>query len=708
MGASDTSMTRVPERVVRPAWRLRLMLLALALCLFEVGAARAEGGSRPAAALHESPDEWLSYGRDYSEQRFSPLTDIDAQSVPRLGLKWYLDLPAARSLQATPLAVNGVLYFTTSWAVVYAVEARGGKVLWTYDPQVRQVLAKDPRRMIINWGTHRGVAYWNNRIYVATNDGRLVALAADTGKPRWSVQTFDEHTPRFITGAPRAFNGKIIIGHGGGDVGAVRGYVTAYDAETGKQAWRFYTVPGDPASGFENKAMEMAAATWSGDWWKLGGGAVVWNAITYDPDFNRIYIGTGNAAPWNQKLRGTGSNLFAASIVALDADTGEYRWHYQAVPGDTWDYDAATDIILATIDVDGMRRRVLMQAGKNGFFYVIDRATGELLSADPLWHQTWAERVDSVTGKPVEVKGARYESGEALVWPGPGGMHSWQPMSYSPVTKLVYIPVLDAPGYYNDRGLRPGSFETTNFGANFGLNLSDADLPVGAASAALIAWDPAHRREVWRVPQPGAWPAGTLVTQGGLVFAGNAAGKFVAYEAGSGRKLWEFAALRGIVAAPISYRAGGRQCISVLADWSGGAVQNGGSLFAQHGWTYRSEGRRLLTFALDANQVLPKTESARVVPLDVPGYKIDPALQSRGNRLYARNCASCHGAGVISGGAAPDLRASALAADFQTLERVVLKGALLPQGMPKFEALSSEDVAAIYAHIRARARGARP
>lgn len=649
-------------------------------------------------------DQWLSYGRNYSEQRFSPLADIDQRNVSRLGLQWYVDLPDARSLQATPLAVDGILYFTTGWAVVHAVDARTGKLIWRFDPQSRRVLAENPERLIINWGTHRGVAFWNTKVYVATSDGRLMALSARTGKPVWSVQTFDPKTPRYITGAPRAFGGKILIGHGGGDVGSVRGYVTAYDAETGKQVWRFHTVPGNPALGFENKAMEMAAASWSGEWWKLGGGGAVWNAMTYDPEFNRVYIGTGNAVPWNQQLRGAGDNLFAASIVALDADTGEYRWHYQTTPGDTWDYDAASDMILTTVPVDGKPRSLLLQAGKNGFFYVIDRATGKLVSADAIGKPTWAQKVDTATGRPVELADARYKEAPALVWPGSGGAHGWQPMSYSPLTGLAYIPILDAPGFYDSRGLDSRTWRPTEFGANFGLNLADADAPLGGGSAALIAWDPLARREVWRVTQPGAWPAGTLVTQGGLVFSGNAEGRFSAFAAESGKRLWDFDAKRGIVAPPISYRVGGRQYISVLVDWSGGAVQSGGSLFAQHGWTYRGQGRRLLTFALDGKSALPRTENPPVIPVDLPGFNIDPVLAERGNRLYAENCGICHGADVRSGGAAPDLRASQLALDPQVFRQIVKDGVLLQQGMPRFDRLDTADLDAIYTHIRRSAR----
>jgi quinohemoprotein ethanol dehydrogenase len=688
-------------------------ILAVAGLIFTIAAHGGDAATDVDGAAIASADlgaQWLSYGRNYSEQRFSPLDSIDRTTVTKLGLQWYLDLPDTHSLESTPLAVDGVLYFTTSWGVVHAVDAAGGKELWTYDPQALDVLAQAPERLRIQWGTNRGVAFWKGKVYVGTPDGRLVALAADTGKPVWSVQTFDPATPRYITGAPRAFNGKIIIGHGGGDVGSVRGYVTAYDAETGKQAWRWYAVPGDPAQGFEDKAMAMAAKTWRGEWWKLGGGGAMWNAITYDPELNRIYLGTGNGVPWNQKLRspGGGDNLFICSIVALDANTGRYLWHYQLNPGDTWDLDAAAgDLMQATLPIDGKPRKLLMTAAKNGFFYVLDRTTGKLISADQFGKQTWAKSIDLKTGRPVEISGARFENGEVLMWPGSAGAHNWQSMSFNPGTGLVYIPTLSVPGFYNDRGIDPAKWRSAEFAANFGINGIQADIPVDAGSSALIAWDPLARKEKWRDPLPSAWPAGTLTTKGGLVFEGDARGEFIAYDAADGRQLWSFDAERGIVAPPISYSVNGIQYISVLVDWSGGAVeQGGGSLFSQFGWTYHSNGRRLLTFAIDGTAKLPPTQNLTSAPIDVPDYQIDPAQAQRGAVVYAQTCFACHGSAAISGGATPDLRASTVAADPASFAGIVHDGALKLAGMPQFNNLTPDDVQALYAYIRERARAA--
>ncbi|MGE3775238.1 MAG: PQQ-binding-like beta-propeller repeat protein, partial [Gammaproteobacteria bacterium] len=365
---------------------------------------------------------WLSYGRTYSEQRYSPLMQIDATNVGNLGVAWYLDLPGHRSLMATPLVVDGVMYFTGSFATVFAVDTRTGKQLWEYDPKVIEAAGDRGRVM---WDSNRGVAYWKGKVFVATGDGRLNAIDAATGKEVWSVMTVDPKLAYFINGAPRVFNDKVIIGNGGTEWGGLRGYVTAYDTATGKQLWRFYTVPGNPADGFEDEAQAMAAKTWHGKWWEHGGGGTGWNGLTYDPEFNRIYLGTGNGSPWNQKIRspGGGDNLFLCSVVALDADTGKYAWHYQTVPGETWDYNSNMDMVLADLSIDGKPVKAMLHAPKNGFFYVIDRATGKLISAEKIGKVTWATHVDLQTGRPVEAPGARYEDGEELVWPGPLGVH---------------------------------------------------------------------------------------------------------------------------------------------------------------------------------------------------------------------------------------------------------------------------------------------
>jgi quinohemoprotein ethanol dehydrogenase len=365
---------------------------------------------------------WPSFGRTYSETHASPLADINAGNVARLGLAWSLDLPGISNGATVPLAVDGIVYFTVGQSIVHAVEATTGRLLWRHDPEVAKVAG---RKLRITWGP-RGIGWWEGKVYVGTTDGRLIAIDAKNGRQVWSAQTVDPGNELTITGPPRVFNGKVIIGNAGSEFGANRGYVTAYDAESGEQAWRFWIVPGNPADGFENAAMEMAAKTWTGEWWKFGGGGQAWNAMTYDPQFNRVYIGTGNGAPWNRKVRspGGGDNLFLCSIVALDADTGEYAWHYQTTPGETWDYNSAMDITLATMTVDGRPRPVILHAPKNGFFYVIDRETGKVLSAEKFGKVTWAERVDLATGRPVEAPGARYEDGPALIWPSTMGVHN--------------------------------------------------------------------------------------------------------------------------------------------------------------------------------------------------------------------------------------------------------------------------------------------
>ena len=389
------------------------------------------------------------------------------------------------------MAVDGVIYIAVGFSVIYAVDAASGKQLWSYDPKVA------PQKMRMAWGI-RGLSFWKGKVIAGVQDGRLFALDAQSGKLLWETLTTQPGDNRYITGAPRVFNGKVIIGHGGADFGHVRGYVSTYDAETGTLLWRWYIVPGDPAKGFENKAMEMAAKTWKGQWWKYGGGGTAWNAMTYDPDYNRVYIGTGNGGPWNRKLRspGGGDNLFLCSVVALDADTGQYIWHYQTAPGESWDFTSTMDLVLANILIDGKPRKVILHAPKNGFFYVIDRATGKLISADKLGKVTWAKGIDMATGRPIENPGVRYEDGEALMWPGSGGLHNWQPMSFSPDTGLTYIPAHEMAGYYNDKGLDPRTYQMDRDGP-MGINAFRDDIPKSAGSSSLIAWDAVQKKKAW-------------------------------------------------------------------------------------------------------------------------------------------------------------------------------------------------------------------
>ena len=442
------------------------------------------------------PHNWLNHGRTWSEQRFSPLAQINDRNVSELKLAWHLDLPSKRGLEATPLVADGRMYTTGTWSRVYALDAAGGKLLWEYDPQVPPQKGIDACCDVVN----RGLALWRDMVYVGTLDGRLIALDAMNGREVWSVQTTPGDRRYTITGAPRIVDGKVLIGNGGAEFDA-RGFVTAYDAATGEQVWRFYTVPGDPALPFENPILEQAAETWNGEWWQYGGGGTVWDAISYDPELNLVYLGVGNGTPWNRRVRspGGGDNLFLASIVALDADTGEYVWHYQTAPGDTWDFTATQHIMLADLEIGGEPRKVLMQAPKNGFFYV-----------------NWALRIDMRTGRPVEAPNARYQDGEFASSPAAPGGHNWHPMAYHPGTGLVYIPAQDLPWVYKE----VEQFEFSKVTVNTGLDPVIASMPEDPAiqkeiaellKGYLLAWDPLEQQARWTVEHPIAWNGGVGV-----------------------------------------------------------------------------------------------------------------------------------------------------------------------------------------------------
>jgi quinohemoprotein ethanol dehydrogenase len=678
----------------------------LSVCLS--GAASAAPNStvidNAALANETSGVNWAAYGRTFSEQRYSPLRQINAGNIARLGLVWSLDLADVNFATSAPLEVDGVIYFSPGLSEVRAVDARSGKPLWRYDPEVAKVA---PQKLRAGWGS-RGLAFWKGKVYIGTRDGRLIALNAKTGKPVWSVMTVEPDDHRYISGAPRVFNGKLIIGHGGADFGAVRGYVTTYDAETGKQLWRFYTVPGDPAKGFESKAMAMAAKTWTGEWWKHGGGGTVWNAMTYDPKYNRIYLGTGNGAPWNQKIRspGGGDNLFLCSIVALDADTGEYVWHYQVNPGETWDYNAAMDIVLADLQIDGKPRSVILHAPKNGFFYVIDRSSGKPISAEKFGKVTWAERIDLATGRPVETANARFPAGETLIWPGAGGAHNWLPMSFNPDTGLVYIPAIEMPGYYNDKGIDTVNWkQPKDFGYSTGLNETNVDTPMNIGRSFLLAWDPVQQKAMWTVPTSGLVGGGTITTAGNLVFQGQMDGRFAAYAADSGKQLWSFNAANGVLAPPITFSVGGKQYVSVLTG-VGGMASMVGSPHAQYGWQARFHTRRLLTFALDGTARIKGSEPPAIaVAVDDPQFKVDATMAEQGKALFeTKACIACHGLGAVASGGAPDLRASQMALSPPAFEQVVRGGILVSKGMPRYAELSDAEMNALLHYLRARAR----
>jgi PQQ-dependent dehydrogenase (methanol/ethanol family) len=555
---------------------------------------------------------------------------------------------------------------------------------------------------------NRGVAVWKGKVFFATLDGRLAALDAATGKLLWETLTIDRNFRYTITGAPRVAKGKVFIGNGGAEMG-VRGYVSAYDADTGKLAWRFYTVPGNPAKGFESAVMEKAAKTWTGEWWKLGGGGTVWDSIVYDPELDLLYIGVGNGSPWNQRLRspGGGDNLFLSSIVALKPESGAYVWHYQETPGEMWDYTASQQIILADIPIEGQSRKVLLQAPKNGFFYVLDRATGSLISAKPYAQVNWATGVDMKTGRPIETPIARYPGEDpAPVVPGPLGAHSWQPMSYSPLTGLVYIPVQEAGFKYKS----PEHFEPKKLAANYGIDTIAAGMPqdpnikkliLGSVTGRLAAWDPVQQKQVWEVPRPGPWNGGVLSTAGNLVFEGTASGYFEAYRADTGERVWSIAAQTGVMAGPVTYTVNDQQYVAVLAGWGGVFPLVTGEVAYKSGHVRNIS--RMLAFKIGGTANLPAPPKLEAPALNPPPFRADVATVKAGEGLYQRYCSACHGDVAVGGGVLPDLRYSSALAGDQWLD-ITLKGMLRQNGMISFaRELSHKDVEDIRAYVIFRA-----
>jgi PQQ-dependent dehydrogenase (methanol/ethanol family) len=659
------------------------------------------------------PENWIAHGRTYEEQRFSPLTKINKESVSDLGLAWYKDMGTNRALEATPIVVDGIMFFTSTWSRVYAVEAKTGETLWSFDPEVPGEWARKACCDIVN----RGVAVYQGKVFFASLDGRLFSLNAETGEKIWEVDTITDRTRAYtITGAPRVAKGKVYIGNGGAEYG-VRGYVTAYDTETGEQVWRFFTVPGDPSLGFEDPAMEMAAKTWKGtNWWEFGGGGTVWNSIVYDPDFNNIYLGVGNGSPWTREIRspGGGDNLFLASIVAVDADTGKYKWHYQTTPEDNWDYTAVQDMALADMEVDGEKKKVLLQAPKNGFFYVIDRSNGKVLRAHPFAAVTWATHVDLETGRPVENPEVDYSENGSFVLPGPLGAHNWQAMSVDLDAGLVYIPAQENAFFYaidenyKKTGIykrNPGRWnmgiEMSSLAQNVLSNLESMPEPGGF----LKAFDPLTGETKWSVPIPHYWNGGVLGTAGGLVFQGDALGIFSAYDKETGERLWEFNTYTSMLAPPISFEIDGEQYVSILTGSGGGDLFGGEPLppiEIQASLTYNNFGR-LLVFKLGGQKELPIPDVRdKTIPEQVLADASNDQIRN-GESNYNHYCAVCHGFVVKSAGGLPDLR-KMTTGTHDLFNKIVLEGILGSNGMAGFaDVLSEDDVDNIHHYVRARA-----
>ena len=662
-----------------------LVLAAASGCVFAAERA-ANVNARRMADPAATATNWMTYGGTYSEQRFSPLKQIDTSNVSRVGLAWFADYDTNLQQDGTPLAIDGVLYVSTAWSKVYALDARTGKALWRYDPKTAGQWVRNLCCGIVN----RGVAAWNGKIYVGTLDGRLVALDAKTGKPVCETLTIDPKQRYSITSAPRVAKGKVLIGLSGGEYG-VRGYISAYDAETGKLDWRFYTVPGDPAKGFENKAMEMAAKTWSGEWWKIGGGGPTWDALVYAPVTNLVYFGTGYGTPWNQDYRDPkgGDNLFLAAVLAVNADTGEYVWHYQETPGETWDYDAVSPISVVDLKIDGKQQRVLLHPSKNGFFYVIAAKTGKLLKATPFVDLNWADGVDMKTGRPRVRPEARYPAGSKgfnLFPGGAQGAHGWQGNAYSPDTGLIYIPTGHA---YSAMVFDP-NYKVSDTGTNLGIDFGAmrtwyvAHPEEKRSSTSLLqAWEPRTGKPVWTGDEHAGSTGGAVATAGGLVFQGNGSGNHLrAFDAKTGKVLWNFDAQTSVLAPPISYQLDGKQYI---------AVSVGGTAVDYYAPNYS----RLLVFALDGDAKLPPNTPYTPRPLSPPPLdaKATPADVQAGEQLYGRNCAMCHGdRGRQARGLFPDLTRTPMLYTQDGFDAVVLKGALSARGRGSFgDALKPDD-----------------
>jgi len=648
---------------------------------------------------------WTTHGHDDAGTRFSPLTQINTDTVKDLSLAWHYDLESVRGVESTPLVIGGTMYVTAPWSVVHALNARNGKRLWTYDPKVPRTGGFKACCDVVN----RGVAYYQGNVYVASLDGRLIGLNGKTGKKLWEQDTIIDRTHNYtITGAPRIVHGKVIIGNGGAEMG-VRGYVTAYDAKTGKQAWRWFVVPGDPSKPFEDESMEAAAKTWdpAGKYWENGGGGTVWNSMVYDEKLNLLYLGTGNGGPWARDKRSPagGDTLYVASIVALNPDTGKYVWHYQETPGDNWDYTSAQDLILADMEIAGQPRKVILHAPKNGFFFVIDRTNGQFISADQFIPVNWATGYDK-NGRPIENPEARSADKPFDAIPGPYGGHNWQSMSFNPQTGLAYFPAQNVPivlqedkQWTKQNTNKPG-VAMGGVGWNLGMEANTRP-PTSKPFGRLIAWDPVNRKQAWSHEYVSPWNGGTLSTAGGLVFEGTADARLVAFNAKTGEKLWDTPTGTGVVAAPISYQLDGKQYITVAAGWGGVyGLAEGASPTTATGTVY--------TFVLNGKAKMPAFAKFQTGSL-LTGVKYDPKDVEAGTGLYVANCVFCHGVPAVNkGGNLPNL-GYVDKAIIENLDKFLFNGPFTSMGMPDFTGkLTADDVTKLKAFIQGTADAVRP
>jgi PQQ-dependent dehydrogenase (methanol/ethanol family) len=636
--------------------------------------------------------DWRLIGGNQYEQHYSELTQVNDKNVRDLRLDWYADMPTDDGLTGVPIVAAGVVYQSGALGKAWANDLRTGKQLWSFDAGI-----KFPLGVIPGWGARlsRGLAIWEDKVLKATGDCRLFALDRKTGARLWEVQSCDPAANKTITGAPRVGDGKVFIGNSNADSGIGRGYVDAYDINTGKRLWRFYTIPGDPAKGFESKAMEMASETWGKNYWKNTGGGSTWEGITYDPRTRLVYIGTDGPSPFDPSLRGEGhgDELFTNAIVAVNVDTGEYVWHYSTTPGDGWNYAATMPVILADLTIEGEKRAVLMTAPKNGFFYVLDARTGKLANQPQnIVPANWASRIDLTTGRPVQLPDAKYwlQKGKTIfVTPSPMGAHNWMPMSYSPVTGLVYIPVTDYPVTItaNPHNL-VGSTEIDFY---YGLNHR------GTFKGSLLAWDPIKQQKRWQHDVGMPYQGGTLATAGNLVFQGATEGNFAAYRADTGEKLWSMPTVSGILGAASTVQVDGKQLILVAA----GSGSTSSILFAPEFSGGAVGPSRLLAFSLTGSAKLPHFETrSNSIPKPTQPEPTT-ALADEGKQIWDTNgCELCHGFRVIGGlGTVPDLRrVPSLPLDL--FGKIVRGGLLKDGGMPVFaDAITAQQLPALEAYI---------
>jgi quinohemoprotein ethanol dehydrogenase len=648
----------------------------------------------------DDPHQWSTYGGNYGEHRFSPLTAINDGNVKNLGLAWYGDYDTNLNMHGSPLYVDGVIYVSTSRNWVHAFDARTGRKIWTYAPQ--QVPHSNLGQ------ANKGIAAYNGKIYIGLVDSRMVAIDAKTGKAVWendiapvSLVGADMVKAYSISMPPRIAKGKVFVGASGAEYGG-RGFIVALDAETGKELWRFWTVPGDPAKGADQPHLVAARKTWPAnrEYWKQGGGGTIWDATVYDPVTDLLYFGTGNGTPWNREMRDatSGDNLYVASVVAVDPDTGKYVWHYQETPGDSWDYDATSPMVVTDLVLGGRKQHVIVHPSKNGFIYVFEAASGKLLSADKFVDVTWASGIDMKTGRPIEVPGARHEKEPFNVSPNPAGAHTWHPNAFSPVTGLVYIPTRQNYAQFSPQtmpasGVAPlgSSFRYNNFPADLKPHNKTAD------EGYLQAWDPVARKMVWESErETPRGSAGAMVTAGNIVFMGNSAGKKLrAFNAKTGAKLWEFDAQTDVYAAPITYELDGVQYIAA----SVGGTTAAGDYFAP------SYGR-MLVFKVGGTVKLPANAPYTPRQLNPPPATASAAVVARGAQVYADNCSVCHGTNAVTlrDSNAPLLTTTPLLHVQQGFDQVVLQGGRVDRGMPDFrDKLTPADSAAVLSYVVSRA-----